>query len=136
MEVEDLTIGNYYKAGIEFRGSIEAKLLMFSKKRVFQLTKENLVVIIDCNLEGFVYAIPIDDDWVTKFCSDSKEDGAIYHRYYVSDTEYYVLSMNDVYTFYESGHVIRDIEYAHQLQDLIRMLTGKEAELRNNYGLI
>lgn len=66
MKASELKIGNYYSASIEFKGSVEAKL-SFNEYREFLLTRENLLLLLHCDLVRLVEPIPLTEEWWVKF---------------------------------------------------------------------
>lgn len=121
IKASELRIGNYYQASIEFNGSIEAKFNLFGAERIFILTEDKLILLLQLRKEllEWVNPIPLTEEWLLKFGFESKR-----YSMFLSVYENKITIQNDF--SYVSGGFKVYIKYAHQLQDLFFALTGNE----------
>lgn len=126
MQASELTIGNYYQASIEFIGSAEAKL-SFLEKRIFQLTKQNLILILQLNIEEHVHPIPITENWLlllgfitngfnTYRIPDKDDDELL--NYFTVSVPYFETSAG------------ASCKYLHEIQTLYFIIKNKELKFK------
>jgi hypothetical protein len=130
MEVKELRINNWYKAGLQITGSLECKLDI-NDVRMFKMTKRHLMHIINFDLEPFIKSIPLTKEILLKcgFEYNNYQDSlslkvmsrGVINAYSVSDNPRIELGTESGYIFGDS-----DIKHLHQLQNLYHALTNEE----------
>ena len=126
----ELTIGNWYKADISIKGSIEAKL-GFGDGRMFKMTKEHLVIILRFDLEFKIKPIPLTEDILLK-CEGVKHD---FNDWYIIEFKDYEMCVNiidkslTIGDDYSERLISSNLEYVHQFQNIIFALTNEELEI-------
>lgn len=135
MKANELIIGRYYSASAEFKGSIEAKLNYNGEQRVFLLTKENLILILQLDLEKWVNPIPLTEEWLEKlgFKKNQQRVGTagaecVPFDYTVDGWHRSDIVIKDFQLAYPIFNV--ELQYVHQLQNLYFALTGEELTIK------
>lgn len=123
MNAQELMIGRYYSAAIEFSGSASAKLLM-NDAREFEMTKDKLILILQLGLESFVKPILFTEEWLKKFGWRIPQ----FQRHYARDqNDWHQISMiHGKWYYFVSWYQKHEIRFVHQLQNLYYALTGTE----------
>lgn len=126
MKENELRIGNFYKAGIEFKGSVEAMLILNGQEREFVLTREKLILILQLKLESHVQGIVLNKDWFEKF--GFKKTGFSRWENYSLITYGYGFILADgkaILNVDKNAEIFVEVEYVHELQDLFSALKVK-----------
>ena len=122
MKAQDLRIGDWYKADLEIKGSIEAKL-GFENDREFIMTKNHLKIILQFDLEFAIKPIPLSEKWLIDFG-------------FIKNGRFYRIGMvkltNRGGWRYEYGGTIVELKHVHQLQDLYHALTSEGLTIKQD----
>ena len=135
INANELRINSYYKAGIEFKGSIEAKLLLTEPDRIFKLDTKNIQLILGIDLIAFVNPIPLTEDILLKcgwkYYNGCSSGDMCFDTDCKMDIDYVggkmkIKSHYQSYVFYKDLNII----HLHHLQNFIFALTGQELNVK------
>jgi len=139
MKANELRIGNYYKAPIEFKGSVSAQI-NFKKDRIFVLTKEIFLLLLSLNLEHLIEPILLTEEWLLKFGFNKVIDNGYEDEFefiYIDSNEQCRITKNkDGYYSYWPEELFGfciDLGFEpkiHRLQNLYFELNDREFEMK------
>jgi len=121
MKIEELRIGNYYRAGIEIKGSREAKLNPMDGNRVIRLAIEHFQVFVNAPMiVEMINPIELTEEWLVKFGLIESKEGT---KRIQLETD-----LGDLIIYIDGRN--KNIKYVHQFQNLYFALTGEELNIK------
>ena len=122
MKIEELRIGNYYRAGLEINGSREAKLNPMDGNRVIRLSIDHFQVFVNAPMiVEMINPIELTEEWVLRLGFEQQTP-----KYFVLDLGEF--SMRYYYNFsgstwqFELEDKRIDLQFVHQVQNILASL--------------
>ena len=147
MKANELRIGNYYRAGLEIKGSREAKLNPMDGNRVIRLAIEHFQVFVNAPMiVEMINPIELTEEWLVKFgfvtdgVTFDREVPFVFHYGY----RFSLYNTGNAVDFNRSGWAVRvfqskqtieigRIQHVHQLQNIFFALTNEELNIKMDY---
>lgn len=132
MKIDELRIGNYYRAGLEIKGSREAKLNLMDSNRVIQLTIQHFQFFANAPMiVEMITPIDLTDEWMLRLGFENEvidsQEGILgftkkykgkYNNYF---SDLYIEKSSNYYFISEFDF---NFKYVHELQNIYYCLTG------------